>query len=103
MIISRDGIATYWTFKTIDIMGQYADRLKLQKQLADIESQLDIDENSSTTLAEAIADAIDAAIEAAIGEEGAITDAIDDAIGAAIGEDGAITAWADDRYAAKTP
>ena len=53
-------------------MGRYTDTLKLKKRLAAIEAALDIDDDSDTSLA----DAIDT--------------------------DGSITAWADGRYEPKS-
>ena len=64
-------------------MGRYADTLKLKKRLAAIEAALDIDGDSETSLAEAIAETID------------------DAITTAIAAGGAIKTWADENYAPK--
>ena len=58
-------------------------------------------EEPKKTQEQIINDAVQAAITAALGENGAITTAISSAITAAIGTDGAIENWADGRYEPK--
>lgn len=60
-------------------------------------------EEPKKTQEQVVAEVVQAALAAALGEEGAITTAISSAITAAIGTDGAIETWADGRYEPKTP